>query len=273
MSNQTSNQVCCPKCDEPMSIISYDKAFDWDGNPQTFEYKAYRCSTCFDYVIDQHGEKVIPPIPTGYLIYGERMKCSCCGMYLKASPGTSIFYNDIGDARHVPYFGAKCFLCGRLFGRECSSRDSSKNQTFKELISIPKSVSEEWSVDIYDFLDSRCKEELYQQTFKFAYSPINKELIVFKEKQENYDNSENDNNTISEVEKIRINYEDAIEKYGSEAFENYILGRVFRDKIGSSKKILLKKHENINWMMETHFLLRRMGVTMETPLLWRNEEL
>ena len=249
MSNDQTKQVLCPRYGEPMHVISYKTACDWDGNPHEFNYVAYSCNQCYDDVVDQNGNKVVAPIPNGYLVSGGRSNCPYCGMYLRSSPGSQIFYRDLGVAKYTSgFYGRRCFFCGLASPKYSGS----KNQVFSQYINIPSKVLDEWYVDVLDILDSRCKKGS-DNSFKFAYSPKSREFIMFSEK--GYDST------------IRLSFSEAIHKYGSKRLENYVCGRVFKKSFTEEWKVFLKIYENEWWMMETHFLLRRMGIEKEISII------
>ena len=135
---------------------------------------AFRCAHCSSGFVDPQGYPVPIPLPEGTILSGNRGACSYCGLALKSTPGT-VCLSGAGRAVSVPYFGAKCYVCGNLAGK--SRKPAIRDDGFIQLLRIPFGINRLWQIDPANLLNSSLIAT-GESISHIVYSPETKELVL-----------------------------------------------------------------------------------------------
>jgi hypothetical protein len=235
----------CPECGWMLTRHDTIEYRDYDDVKHSVSYLRYSCRRCGLEDIDEQVFHAPIPLPYGVILGDhERPYCVKCGMKLESTPITNYVKED-GTVTHVPSFaGVQCFLCGRM-GTCKHEFPEGTDPYFLSMLKIHERVRELWQIDFKELLKSKDKAT-GEPIFKFCFGPDTREFFFGVKPQ---------------------NHKTLVAAYGELKFGDYVRGIYFLEK----KLIYLREHQNKPWMMQTHFILRRLGVPGEIPIIWGTE--
>ena len=231
MSNVTTSGLKCRACGRELQQVSELPYFDLEGSPKVARVNGFQCTQCRGGLEDGLGYPVRIPLPEGTIIHGVRGNCSYCGLALKSTPGTSCV-SSTGKISHVPYFGADCYVCGRLTGGD--RKLAIKDAAFIELLQIPCEIRRLWLIDPTNLLESGLTT-IEAKVAHIVYSPVTKELAL--------------GDQMHSCEYLAGMYITGYQAQG------YVACQVDKDGI-----LKLFTGGPTWWLDETYFVLRRLGV-------------
>lgn len=263
----TANQhkkekVKCPECGWKMTRYNIAGYYDLEDNLKIVPFVRYCCRRCGLSSVDADGNRVHHPLPVGVVVgpgWGgeddkvdksnkqswKRPYCAKCGMKVKSTPITDYVYDD-GDIVHSNYLlGINCFLCGRSYS---SAHEFPKNtdEVFLSHLRFPRKIKELWNIDYKKILNSTEKSS-GEKIFKFCYSPKSHEILLGAKPE---------------------HHRSLIDAYGRCKFDNYVRGIYFEKK----KLIYLRMHSKPIRLVETYFVLRRLGTPKSVRIVWGEDE-